>query len=412
MLKGLLLARELKAMGYEVEVLTGFPNYPGGVIYPGYRLKAFQKETIEGISVTRVPLYPSHSRSAIGRVFNYLSFAAAAAIYGMLQRKRFDVAYVYHPPLTVGMAAAAIGLVHRVPFVYDIQDLWPDTLESTGMMPNRRALAIVASACRLVYRRATVIIAQSPGFEKRLLERGVPRHKLHMIYNWCDETALAATNQAGQVPPGMRGRFNIVFAGNMGQAQALDAVVLAAAQAHAADARIQFVFVGGGVQVRQLREMVAAQGLGDAVLFLPRVPINEVGVILRAADALLVHLRDDHLFSITVPSKTQAYLFSGKPILMAVRGDAADLVKQADAGVCAEPEDPESIAKAAIRLASMEPDALAGMGIRGKVFYDENLSIKVGVARLATLLEQAGNAKSEEALFGKKGERPASSTRT
>lgn len=412
MLKGLLFARELKAMGHDVEVLTGFPNYPGGVLYPGYRLKLLSTEVVDGIRVTRVPLYPSHSKSAIGRIFNYVSFAAAAAVYGAFQRRKFDVAYVYHPPLTVGMAAAVIGLVHRMPFIYDIQDLWPDTLESTGMMSNRRALAIVSSACRLVYRRAAMIVAQSPGIERRLLDRGVPREKLHMIYNWCDEAALASSAPEAVVPPGMAGRFNIVFAGNMGPAQALDDVLLAARDAHAADPRIQFVFVGGGLQVSQLQALADSLQVGKAVMFLPRMPITEVGVILQAADVLLVHLRDDPLFSITLPSKTQAYLFSGKPILMAVNGDAANLVKQADAGVCAEPENAESIAQAAVRLASMEPEMLADMGRRGRAFYEKNLSIKVGIARFAALLEQACKPKSGKGARGSVNELPTASTQS
>jgi glycosyltransferase involved in cell wall biosynthesis len=410
MLKGLLLARELRGLGYEVEVLTGFPNYPGGVLYPGYRIKLLQTEIIEGIRVTRVPLYPSHSSSAIGRILNYVSFAAAAAVYGAFNRKKFDVAYVYHPPLTVGMAAAVIGLVHRMPFVYDIQDLWPDTLKSTGMISNRHALAMVARACQFVYRRASAVIAQSPGFERRLLDRGVPREKLHMIYNWCDEAALAIEPSEATMPPGMAGRFNIVFAGNMGPAQALDTVLLAARDAHAVDPRIQFVFVGGGVHAPLLQERAEAQGLGNAVMFLPRMPIDKVGEVLQAADVLLVHLRDDPLFSITVPSKTQAYLFSGKPVLMAVHGDAADLVKQAGAGICAEPENAESIAQAALRFASMEREALFGMGRRGQTFYEQNLSVKVGIAKLAALLEQAGKSNSEKRAKRSTERPPAAST--
>ncbi len=303
---------------------------------------------------------------------------------------------MYHPPLTVGMAAVVIGLVRKMPFVYDIQDLWPDTLESTGMVSNRHALALVACACRLVYRRASAIIAQSPGFESRLLERGVPREKLHMIYNWCDETALAPKESEATMPPGMEGRFNIVFAGNMGPAQALDAVLLAARDAHAADPRIQFVFVGDGVQVAKLQALSESLDLGKAVMFLPRMPITEVSHVLQAADVLLVHLRDDPLFSITVPSKTQAYLFSGKPILMAVHGDAANLVNQAGAAICAEPENAESIAHAAVCLAAMPREDLLDMGRRGKEFYEKNLSVKVGIARLVTLLEQACNWKSRK----------------
>ncbi|MNE41437.1 putative glycosyl transferase [compost metagenome] len=144
--KGLVFARELVAQGFEVEVVTGFPNYPGGKLYPGYRIKLIQREVIDGVTVTRLPLYPSHGQSGIGRVLNYISFAASSLLYGLFGAKKPDVIYAYHPPLTVGIAAAFIRLLRRVPVVYDIQDMWPDTLRATGMFSNEKALRIVARA--------------------------------------------------------------------------------------------------------------------------------------------------------------------------------------------------------------------------------------------------------------------------
>jgi len=132
-IKGLKFARALQAAGHEVTVVTGFPNYPTGRLYPGYRLKPIQREWIEGVEVVRLPLYPSHDASAFRRSLNYLSFFLSVLTYLLVRRDRFDLAYVYHPPITVGLAAALSGLVRRLPFVLDIQDLWPDSLAATGM---------------------------------------------------------------------------------------------------------------------------------------------------------------------------------------------------------------------------------------------------------------------------------------
>lgn len=140
--KGLVFARALVEKGFDVEVITGFPNYPGGKVYPGYKIKILQKEQIDGVSVVRVPLYPSHDKNKLGRILNYVSFSTSLVLYGLFS-KRPDVIYSYHPPLTVGVASAVIGFFRRVPVVNDIQDMWPDTLSSTGMISNRRVLSVV-----------------------------------------------------------------------------------------------------------------------------------------------------------------------------------------------------------------------------------------------------------------------------
>ena len=173
-LKGIYFAKLLRAHGHDVRVVTGFPNYPGGTLYPGYRLKLIRRDTMDDIPIDRVPLYPSHSRSALGRMLNYVSFAVSLTVYGLFTSRRPDVMYVYHPPLTVGLAAAVIAAVRRIPFVYAIHDLWPDTLAASGMVSNRAVLRIVGRLCHWVYARADRIIVVSPGFKRRLVEEGVP----------------------------------------------------------------------------------------------------------------------------------------------------------------------------------------------------------------------------------------------
>ena len=388
-IKGMPFARALMRAGHEVRVLTGFPNYPGGKVYPGYRIRPWRHEVIDGVPVTRVWLYPSHDRSAVGRAANYLSFAFSATVAGLLMRFKPDVLYVYHPPLTVGAAATVIGGIRRIPFVYDVQDLWPDTLEATGMINNGAILRAIGGVANWVYRRAAIVSAQSPGFVKRLAERGVPPEKIRLVYNWCDEDSLkGGTTKAPIDVSALSGRFNVLFAGNMGKAQALSCVLDAAALVAPRDGTIQFVFVGGGTEEEGLRAQARSRGLNN-VVFLPRVEMSAVGQVLAAADVLLVHLRNSPLFAITLPSKTQAYLFAAKPILMAVPGDAADLVRQAGAGLCAPPEDAAALADAVVQLAELPATERAELGARGRRFYDEFLSLEAGTHHMISAFEAA-----------------------
>jgi colanic acid biosynthesis glycosyl transferase WcaI len=390
--KGLVFARELQALGHEVEVITGFPNYPGGKLYPGYSQKWLSRNVIDGVHVTRVPLYPSHSGSAIKRVFNYVSFMLSSCLYGIFGAKRADIIYVYHPPITAGLAAAAIGFFRRIPYVIDVQDLWPDTLHSTGMINNERALALAGKVCNWTYRRAKHVVVLSPGFRKILIERGIPAERLSVIYNWCDEQALAIDSATTVDTSYMDGHFNVVFAGNIGKAQALEAVIRAAQIIWERDRSIRFVLVGAGVEVESLK-VLAAQLNVQNVRFVPRVPMCEVGTILSRAEVLLVHLKDDPLFSITIPSKTQAYLAVGKPILMGVRGDAADLVTQAQAGIAVTPENDKEIADAVLRLAALSAPEREQMAANAMKFYHQKLSLKIGSCKFADLFQQLVSLK-------------------
>lgn len=386
--KGLAFARELVRLGHEVQVLTGFPNYPGGKLYDGYKIRLLQRENIDGISVLRVPLYPSHDGSALKRIANYVSFAVAAALLGPLLVRRADVVYVYHPPATVSLPAMMLKLLRGMPFVYDIQDLWPDTLAVTGMIKNQTILKCVDLWCRLTYRFASHIVVLSPGFKNRLQERGVPGEKISVIYNWCDEGQITNVERsaAEQYEPELSGRFNVVFAGTMGKAQALDAVLDAAKLLAERLPQVQFVFIGGGIDVDRLKQIKAEMKV-ENVLFLPRRPVSEIGSILCMADLLLVHLKADPLFEITLPSKTQAYLATGRPILMAVRGDAADLVKKAEAGISCIPEDAKSIAFSVEKMVTLAQGERDDMGRKGTRFYLQELSLAVGARRFEDLFK-------------------------
>lgn len=374
--KGMEFAQELRRRGHDVTVLTGYPNYPTGRIYPGYRMKGVSDERLEGIRVIRVPLYPSHDENALRRILTYVSFASSATARALLL-PRPDVAYVYHPPASVGLPALALRYLRGVPYVYDVQDMWPDTLAATGMITSQRFLGVVHRWMNGVYRAASSVVVLSPGFARLLEERGVSSEKIRVIYNWTYEDALGQGDTASS--PGPRaGAFHVLFAGTIGRAQGLD-VVLDAAQVLADEGRGDIVFdvMGGGVDVPRLRDEAEVRGL-DGVTFLPRRPPAEMKAVLARADALLIHLRDDPLFRVTIPSKTQSALLAGRPILMGVHGDAADLVLEADAGVVFPAGDGRGLADAARTLAALPRDERASMGERGRRYYLARLSLAAG----------------------------------
>jgi len=229
----------------------------------------------------------------------------------------------------------------------------------------------------------------SPGFKHLLVQRGVPPEKIEVIYNWADREALVRAT--GSVPQGSLlarpSLFKVLFAGNMGHAQALDSVLDAAGLHQARASRVVFIFVGAGVDCERLQERAAGLMLRN-VEFLPSVPMSEVGTYLAAADVLLVHLRDDPLFAVTIPSKTQAYMAAGKAIVLAVRGDAAELLLAAGGGVAIPPENPEALASALGELASLPLDALAQMGTKSRNYYEAHLSIEHGVDRFGRIFRQ------------------------
>jgi len=383
--KGLPLARALRDRGHEVEVLTGFPNYPGGKLYPGYRVRPWSRETMDGIRVNRVALYPSHDCNTVGRVFSYLSFGATSALLGPWLVRKPDVIHVFNL-VTLDVAAGLLRRLRGCRTVLDVQDLWPESLSASGMMKNRLLLGSLDRWCRAAYRHADRIITLSPGSKQHLADRGVPEDRVEVIYNWCDEASLVLPEPDPGVARelGFAGRFNIVFAGNMGLAQALGPVIEAARRLLNRAPDVLFTFIGGGVEVERLKQ--SARDLPN-VQFFPRRPMSEVGAVLSNANALLVHLKADPLFEITIPSKIQAYLFAGKPILCGVKGDAADLVCRAGAGLPFTPEDPDALAKAVLTLLGLGADGLRLMGEAGRAFYRKQLAMDEGVRRMEEAFE-------------------------
>jgi lipopolysaccharide/colanic/teichoic acid biosynthesis glycosyltransferase len=400
------LAQTLQALGHDVTVLTGFPNYPSGTLYAGYRVRFFQREQLAGVPVVRVPLYPEHSRSGVRRALNYISFALSCALLAPWLLSRPDVIYVYHPPLTVGLPAVVLSRLWRVPFVYQVQDMWPETLAATGMLNTSRILGWIARFARWVYRRAAAICVPSPGFRRNLASKGVPESKVHEISNWIDPMTYHVADPDPDLAReiGLAARFNIMFAGNIGEAQGLE-TALAAAELLRQAKCVQFVLVGDGVALASLQEQARERGLAN-VRFLGRYPVDQMPRLYALADVLLIHLKDDPLFRITIPHKTFAYMASGKPILAAVAGDTAEIVDRAGAGLVCSPGDPRALAEAVRRFYEMPEVERQEMGHRGTAAARQEYSREALVGKIEQVLQgvvlRSGAPETAYARWGKR----------
>lgn len=299
--------------------------------------------------------------------------------------KKPDVVYVYNL-ITLAWAAVVFRKISGCKIVYDVQDLWPESVRNSGMLNSRVAQSLLGKWCCWAYRQADKIAVLSPGFKEALVKRGIAEERIEVIYNWCDEAGGTTQEGAGDLAPtfGLKETFNIVFAGTMGLMQGMDTVLEAACLCRKEIPALRFVLVGGGVELERLKSKAKALML-ENVVFIPRQPMHEMKKIWALADVLLVHLVDDPLFRITIPSKTQAYLATGTPILMAVRGDSAALIHEIGAGIVCAPENPDEMLLAIKELYGMPPEERKRRGLNGKLFYDRFLSFDIGCEKFLRL---------------------------
>jgi colanic acid biosynthesis glycosyl transferase WcaI len=380
------IARGLAGRGHQVDVLTGFPNYPTGVLHPDYPLRPYRRDDLgDGIVVHRAPLFPSHDAHAMRRMANYASFATAATAVGRLRVPKPDAWLVYSSPATAALPALLGRGGRATPTFLIVQDLWPDSVTDSGMLGGRSREfvdTVLGRFCDWTYRRSTGIGVISPGMRGVLASRGVPQHRIFDTPNWIDpappspETPEAARRRLGLA----EGRI-FLYAGNLGEMQDLGPLVGAFEQVP--DAHL--VLLGDGVARPRLVELVSTLGLSN-VTFVGSVPSEAVAGYVTASDVQVVSLQDTPLLRVTMPSKVQASLASGKPILAHVAGDVAELVDRHHAGLTARPGDLAGTVAAIRSLTSSSEPELARMGAAGRRLYDEQFSAEVALDRLEAML--------------------------
>lgn len=378
------VADSLLRAGCEVSVLTGPPNYPDGSVYEGYSAFSFRQEKRGRANIYRVPLVPRGKGSALRLALNYLSFVLSACMFGpwLLRRKPFDIILVYAPgPILQAIPALLLGRVKRAPVITWVQDLWPDSLEVTGFIRNRRILQLIAELVRWIYRRNDLLLVQSRAFIEpvRTLAGHTP-----VVYH-PNPGELPAVSSPDSAEPALRLNpgFNVVFAGNLGTVQALD-VVLDAAEKTRAYTDIWWVLIGSGSRADWLRAEVERRGLGQ-VLLPGRFSPELMQPILKQASALLVSLVRSPTMSLTIPSKIQAYLATGRPIIAAMDGEGSRIVAEAGAGIVCPAEEPERLAQAVVHLRKLDGDATRKMGEAGQAYYRQQFDPDALAQRMVSL---------------------------
>lgn len=378
------LVKGLGEAGHQVRVLTGFPNYPEGKLYPGFRQKWHHRDQFGEAEVLRVPLFIDHSNSATRRMLNYISFGLSAAT-ARFWAKEADVIYVYATQMTPAIGPWLWRLTGGAPYVLHIQDLWPDSIaESSLLGPGQRAVArrVIAPWLRRVYRRAEAVIGIAPTMVQALIDRGADQATAHLVYNWAnDQPPVPATTFSGGTAG--KGATRVVYAGNVGDFQDLETAVLAAHEAR--DYGVWLRIVGDGVALPRVQALVEELGCAN-VEFSERVPNDQMVTVFEQADFALVSLKDLPLFRGTIPSKFQAALAHGVPVISTVPGDLRDLVTELDVGLTAEPGDVASLATALREAAGIGTARLHELGANAAKAHQSHFSKTAGIDAIESIL--------------------------
>jgi len=378
------MARYLVSAGHSVTMLTEIPNHPSGIIPPEYRGKLYERTGLEGIDVIRVWVYASPEKTFARRMLFYLSYMVNAALAGLiLARGGYDVVYATSPPLFVGGAALALSTLRRLPLVFEVRDLWPESAVALGELRNPRAVMLAGKLEEMCYNRARRIVVVTHGIRRRLEERGWGP-KVALIPNGAHTELFRPDAEAGErlrAELGLRGKFLVLYAGIHGLAQGLETVVEAAGQLQEAS-NIHFLFVGNGPKKADLLAMKDRMNLTNVTMLAER-PRSEMPAFLSAADVALVPLRKLDLFQGAVPSKLFDAWACGCSVILSIAGEAQQVMRRADAGVSIEPEDATQMAQAILQLKD-DPDRLHRYQQNARQFVQAHYSRQ----RLAVQLEQ------------------------
>jgi glycosyltransferase involved in cell wall biosynthesis len=382
------VADSLLRAGCTVSVLTGPPNYPDGKVFPGYTAAAFRTERKGDVAIHRVPLVPRGNGSALRLALNYLSFVASACLFGpwLLRGQAFDVVLVYAPgPILQSIPALLLGRLKGASVITWVQDLWPDSLEVTGFIKNKRLLRLIAHVVRWIYRRNDLLLVQSRSFvEPVQAMAGATPVLYHPNPGELPvDAAVADREPALRLNPG----FNVVFAGNLGTVQALE-TVLDAAEKTRQHSDLWWVLVGSGSRAAWLLAEVQRRGLHQVILpgrFAPEA----MPPILAQASVLLVSLVRSPIMSLTIPSKVQAYLATGRPIVAALDGEGARVVVDSGAGLACPSEDAAALADTVLRLRALPQHEIDRMGEAGRTYYRRQFDPDILAQRMVAIFHQA-----------------------
>lgn len=367
------LVSDLVKDGHEVVVLTGEPNYPNGDIYPEFISSKDEYSEYHGAKIYRSSLIP-RGKGKFGLILNYLSFMITSSInlYKLKRNDKFDVVFFFQlSPVFSGLAAVLYKKINKVPLVTWVQDIWPDSLLATGQITNSHALSIVGKFVNFVYRNSDLILIQSEKFRNVVFDRCDTSQEIEYFPNWADDLFSCENYPDSSFYTKIPGVFDFVFAGNIGDAQDFNTIIEAVLKTKDIDG-FRFVIVGDGRAKEGALKKIELLELGDKFLFLGAHAIEFMPSVFSKADALLVSLLNEQVFSNTIPSKVQAYLASGRPILASLAGAGADVILQSSAGLISDPNNPIMLSDKIQKFLSLSDSELGQMGRSGRSYYEKS----------------------------------------
>ncbi len=380
------IAFELAKKGHEVTVLTGLPNYPEGKIHPDYGFFKRRNEIINGVKVIRTVLIPRGKGGGIRLFLNYFSWAFFASVRALILafQKKFDVILVHEPsPITQGFPAIVVKKIQRIPLNFWVLDLWPESLTSAGGINNKIVLSFFSRMVKYIYNNSDKILISSKGFRESILTKGNYEEKLVYFPNWAEDSILHGDSD--YVIPKLPRGFKVLFAGNIGVAQDVDSIIKSALILKE-NLDIHFIFVGDGRSKKQLEDFVSENELTNTVHFLGRFPIEAMKTFFTKSDVLLVSLKDELIFNLTVPAKLQAYLCTQMPILGMLNGEGASIINEANCGFSVNAGDSEALAKQIIKLSEMDKKERDLFGQNGFKYFEENFTMIKCINNLESIL--------------------------
>lgn len=382
------LTQEFVARGHQVTVLTGKPNYPKGEYFEGYQYEGVIKEDYFGAEVIRVPLRKRGAGGGKNLALNYLSYVVNANKYIRKNKMEFDAILVFEiSPVTQAYPALYCKKKYGGKVLLWVQDLWPESVTAAGGVHNKMALVILDRMVKRIYKKCDVLMVQSDGFRESILSKGDFASKIVSAPNWAENLYLEKKPVNGEsIKAMMPDGFRVMFAGNVGNAQDVGAIINAANETRDFP-EIKWVIVGDG----RARESVEAQakelGLKDTVFFLGRHPMTEMPTFFSFADAMIVSLRDEYIFSLTIPAKTQSYMASGKPIVSMLNGEGNRIVEDAKCGLTAPSGNYKKLAENVIAMFKMSREERRQLGKNGLEYYLTHFDKKMVVDNILKSME-------------------------
>lgn len=373
------IALGLKEQGNEVVILTGKPNYPQGSFYKGYSFTKPSFEYYEGIEIYRVPFIPRGKDNRVMLALNYLSFALFGCIWGLwlLRKKKFDSIFVFGiSPITMAIPAIFLKKIKKASLIYWVQDLWPESISSGGNINNKFIYSVADWITKFVYKNSDLILAQSKGFIDAIQKHNVPPKKIKYYPNYAENIYAKKTIDEKVIHPTIPEGFIVMFAGNIGEAQGFKTIVEAANKVYKENKEIYWVIIGAGRKKEWVDEQINNYGLSDVFLFLGSYPSEKMPYFFNLSDTLLVSLKDDYIFSLTIPSKLQSYMAFGKPIIASLNGEPAQIINDAKCGLVSNSNDSENLAFNVLKMSKYSKDTLSEMGENAKKYCEDKFDRK------------------------------------